>query len=86
MKGEIRNLPASVMGRLRNRAREAQKPFDEILRYYGFERFLPQEALAIRVSRRIRVEGGLADGCMARRVDEVDGRYGLPGIRRHKQR
>ena len=35
-----RNLPASVLDRLRNKAREGQKPFDQVLRYYGFERFL----------------------------------------------
>lgn len=35
-----RNLPASVLDRLRNKAREGQKPSDQVLRYYGFERFL----------------------------------------------
>ncbi len=37
---EIKNLPASVLARLRNKARETNRPFDEVLRYYAFERFL----------------------------------------------
>ncbi len=37
---EIKNLPASVLARLRNKARETNRPFDQVLRYYGFERFL----------------------------------------------
>ncbi len=40
MKGQVKNLPASVLARLKNRARELEKPFDQILRYYTFERFL----------------------------------------------
>ncbi len=37
---EIKNLPASVLARLRNKARETNRPFDQVLRYYAFERFL----------------------------------------------
>jgi predicted nucleotidyltransferase component of viral defense system len=36
----IKNLPASVLARLRNKARETNRPFDQVLRYYAFERFL----------------------------------------------
>jgi predicted nucleotidyltransferase component of viral defense system len=37
---EIENLPASVLARLRNKARAKNRPFDQVLRYYAFERFL----------------------------------------------
>ncbi len=40
MTGEIKNLPASVHGRLRNKARERGRPFQEILQYFANERFL----------------------------------------------
>lgn len=36
----IKNLPASVLARLRNKARATNRPFDQVLRYYAFERFL----------------------------------------------
>jgi hypothetical protein len=34
------NLPASVHARLRNIARETERSFNEILQFYGMERFL----------------------------------------------
>ncbi|MBP7693819.1 MAG: nucleotidyl transferase AbiEii/AbiGii toxin family protein [Anaerolineales bacterium] len=37
---EPKNLPASVHQRLLNLARQRQRPFDELLRYYAIERFL----------------------------------------------
>jgi predicted nucleotidyltransferase component of viral defense system len=37
---EIINVPASVSARLQNLARVQKKPFQEILQYYGIERFL----------------------------------------------
>jgi predicted nucleotidyltransferase component of viral defense system len=40
MTDEIKNLPASIHGRLRNKARERGRPFQEILQYYANERFL----------------------------------------------
>lgn len=39
-KGEVTNLPASVHQRLLNRARETNRPFNELLQYYVMERFL----------------------------------------------
>jgi hypothetical protein len=40
MKPEIKNLEASVRGRLQNKAKETNRPFSEVLQYYGMERFL----------------------------------------------
>lgn len=40
MSRKVRNLPASVLDRLRNVARERKLPFDWILQYYANERFL----------------------------------------------
>ncbi|MGA2091461.1 MAG: nucleotidyl transferase AbiEii/AbiGii toxin family protein, partial [Endomicrobiales bacterium] len=37
---EITNLPASVRGRLQNKAKETGRPFAEVLQFYGMERFL----------------------------------------------
>ncbi len=34
------NLPASVHGRLTDRARQTGRPFQELLEYFGMERFL----------------------------------------------
>jgi len=40
LKKNIKNLQASVRARLQNRAKETNRPFLEILQYYGMERFL----------------------------------------------
>lgn len=40
MKKEIKNVPASIRSRLRNKAREMGVPFAEILQYFCMERFL----------------------------------------------
>ncbi len=40
MKTEIKNIEASVRGRLQNKARETNRPFAEVLQYYAMERFL----------------------------------------------
>lgn len=40
MTKQIKSLSESIYTDLRNRAREAGKPFQEILQYYGIERFL----------------------------------------------
>lgn len=40
MNPEIKNIAASVRGRLQNKARETQRAFAEVLQYYGMERFL----------------------------------------------
>lgn len=40
MKKEIKNVKASVRALLNNKARETNRPFMEVLQYYGMERFL----------------------------------------------
>jgi len=40
MKKEAKNIKASVKARLQNKAKETNRPFAEILQYYGMERFL----------------------------------------------
>ena len=38
--GTVKDMVSSVRGRLLNLARQARKPFDEVLILYGLERFL----------------------------------------------
>lgn len=40
MRPDIKNLEASIRGRLQNKAKETSRPFSEVLQYYGMERFL----------------------------------------------
>ncbi len=40
MKRETGNVAASIQAKLKNRADESGRPFNEILQYYGMERFL----------------------------------------------
>jgi len=40
MKKEVKNIEASIKARLKNKAKETNRPFAEILQYYGMERFL----------------------------------------------
>lgn len=40
MKKEIKNIEASIKAQLQNKAKEANRPFSEVLQYYGMERFL----------------------------------------------
>lgn len=40
MKKDIKNIEASIRARLQNKAKETNRPFSEILQYYGMERFL----------------------------------------------
>ncbi|MFH1452549.1 MAG: nucleotidyl transferase AbiEii/AbiGii toxin family protein [Armatimonadota bacterium] len=46
MKKDIKNLPASIRARLYNEARKTNRPFSEILQYYGMERFLYRLSLS----------------------------------------
>jgi len=39
-KNQVKDLPASVHQKLLNKARETNRPFDELLQYYAIERFL----------------------------------------------
>ena len=40
MKKDVTNIQASVRARLQNKAKETNRPFAEVLQYYGMERFL----------------------------------------------
>lgn len=40
MKKGVKNMQASVRARLQNKAKETNRPFSEVLQYYGMERFL----------------------------------------------
>ena len=40
MKKDIKNIQASIRALLQNKAKETNRPFSEILQYYGMERFL----------------------------------------------
>ncbi|OGC34392.1 hypothetical protein A2462_00830 [candidate division WOR-1 bacterium RIFOXYC2_FULL_41_25] len=40
MKKKIKDLEASIRGQLQNKAKESNRPFSELLQYYGMERFL----------------------------------------------
>jgi len=40
MRKEIKNIQVSIRARLQNKAKETNRPFSEILQYYGMERFL----------------------------------------------
>lgn len=40
MKKKVEDLEASIRGQLQNKAKEADRPFSELLQYYGMERFL----------------------------------------------
>jgi len=40
VKKDIKNIEASVRARLQNKAKETNRPFSEVLQYYGMERFL----------------------------------------------
>jgi hypothetical protein len=42
----IKNIAASVRARLMNRARETSRPFQEVLQFYGLERFLYRLSLS----------------------------------------
>lgn len=40
MKKEVKDIEASINARLKNKARETNRPFAEVMQYYGMERFL----------------------------------------------
>jgi hypothetical protein len=40
MRKDVKNIQASVRAQLQNKAKEAIRPFAEVLQYYGMERFL----------------------------------------------
>ena len=40
MKKDIKNIQASIRAKLQNKAKETNRPFAEVLQYFGIERFL----------------------------------------------
>lgn len=58
MKREVENIPASIQARLKNKATESQRPLNELLQYYGMERFLYRLSKTQHVNNLI-LKGGL---------------------------
>ena len=58
MKREVENIPASIQARLKNKAAESQRPFNELLQYYAMERFLYRLSKTRHVNDLI-LKGGL---------------------------
>lgn len=53
MKKEVKNLEASIKAQLLNKARGMSRPFSEVLKYYGMERFLYRFSQSNHVDRFI---------------------------------
>jgi predicted nucleotidyltransferase component of viral defense system len=53
-----KNIPASVRQRLLNKAKQEQRPFNELLQYYGMERFLYRLSRS-PYARQFILKGGL---------------------------
>lgn len=58
MKPNIQNIPASIQARLQNKAKEIGQSFNEVLQYYGMERFLYRLSKTSHVNDLI-LKGGL---------------------------
>ncbi|MBL8080292.1 MAG: nucleotidyl transferase AbiEii/AbiGii toxin family protein [Anaerolineales bacterium] len=58
MKREISNIAASIQAKLQNKAHESGQPFNELLQYYGMERFLYRLSKTPHVNDLI-LKGGL---------------------------
>jgi hypothetical protein len=54
----IKNVPASVRQRLLNKAKQDRRPFNELLQYYGMERFLYRLSQS-PYARQFVLKGGL---------------------------
>jgi hypothetical protein len=71
----VTNLPVSVHARLQNRARETNKPFQELLQYYAMERFLYRLSKSPHRSRFV-LKGALMlhvwNAPLARATKDVD--------------
>ncbi len=81
MKPGIKNLAASVLDRLRNHARETNRTFNEVLTYYGLERFLYRISKS-EYSDRFVLKGALVmltwpEG-VARLTNDMDLRASIP--------
>lgn len=51
MAGKIQNMAASVHQRLKNKARESSRPFNEILQHFAIERFMYRLSKSPHVDR-----------------------------------
>lgn len=58
MKEPVKNIPASILARLRNQTAELNRPFAEILQYYAMERFLYRLSKT-RYADKFILKGGL---------------------------
>ena len=58
MKQKIKNIPASIQARLQNKVGEIGQSYNEILQYYGMERFLYRLSKTPHVNDFI-LKGGL---------------------------
>lgn len=58
MKKEIKDISASVRQRLLNRAKETNRPFDELLQYFAMERFLYRLGLS-KYRDKVTLKGAL---------------------------
>jgi len=52
MKKDIKNIRASIRAKLQNKAKETDRPFAEILQYFGIEKFLYKPLNAINKAER----------------------------------
>ena len=58
MKESVKNIPASILARLKNQAEMTERPFAEILQYYAMERFLYRLSKT-RYAEKFILKGGL---------------------------
>lgn len=58
MKEPVKNIPASILTRLRNQTEELNRPFAEVLQYYAMERFLYRLSKT-RYADKFILKGGL---------------------------
>ena len=52
MKKDIKNIRAFIWAKLQNKAKETNRPFAEVLQYFGIERFLYKPLNAISKSEK----------------------------------
>jgi len=52
MKKDIKNIRASIRAKLQNKAKETNRPFAEVLQYFGIKRFLYKPLNAITKSEK----------------------------------
>jgi predicted nucleotidyltransferase component of viral defense system len=58
VKEPVKNIPASILARLRNQTEELNRPFAEVLQYYAMERFLYRLSKT-RYADKFILKGGL---------------------------